>query len=204
MTGRNKSDAVARNQSNMIEVAIIIALIFLASLGARAQSQPQSEASSSNGAVAANSAAAGSAAADDAASGPVLSKGFVVASLQAMSAMRDWQGHLAYMIRNGYPLAEQWLSEDSNRAADMLVLAAQAAATRGDRSAIIELNNQYRNMQQWNDYIVNSKRNMQLANLYLTPNGLDGDPLFQKMVSCANFLKPMLASGRLSESTSCQ
>jgi hypothetical protein len=202
MTGRNKSNAVALNRSNMIEIAIIIALMFLASLGARAQSQPQSNASPSGDAIAANSAAADSAAAD--ANGPALSKGFVVASLRAMSAMRDWQGHLAYMIRNGYPLAEQWLSEDSNRAADTLLLAAQAASTRGDRSAIIELNNQYRNLQQWSDYIVNSKRNMQLANLYLTPNGLDGDPLFQKMVSCANFLTPMLASGRMSESTSCQ
>ena len=202
MTGRNKSNAVAPNRSNMIEIAIIIALMFLASLGARAQSQSPPNASPSDDAVAASSAAADSAAAD--ANGPALSKGFVVASLRAMSAMRDWQGHLAYMIRNGYPLAEQWLEEDSNRAADTLVLAAQAASTRGDRSAIIELNNQYRNMQQWNDYIVNSKRNMQLANLYLTPNGLDGDPLFQKMVSCANFLTPMLASGRMSESTSCQ
>ena len=202
MAGRNKSNAVALKRSNMIEIAIIIALMFLASLGARAQSQPQSNASPSGDAIAANSAAADSAAAD--ASGPALSKGFVLTSLRAMSAMRDWQAHLAYMIRNGYPLAEQWLSEDSNRAADMLVLAAQAASTRGDRSAIIELNNQYRNLQQWSDYIVESKRKLQLANLYMTPNGLDGDPLFQKMVSCANFLTPMLASGRMSESTSCQ
>jgi hypothetical protein len=198
MNGPIRSNAIGVNRSNVIEVALIIALMFLTSLGARAQSTN----APSDDAISANVAAADSAALD--VGGPALSKGFVVASLQAMGAMRDWQGHLAYMIRNGYPLAEQWLEEDSNRASDLVELAAQAATTRGDRSAIIELNNQYQNLQQWNDYIVDSKRNMQLANLYMTPNGLAGDALFQKTVSCANFLTPMLASGRLSESVSCQ
>lgn len=216
MNGLNKANAVGLGKSNLIEVAIIVALMFLASLGARAQSQsPQSQSQSqsqspqskdaapSEDAIAASLAAADAAAAADA-SGPALSKAFVVASLQAMSAMRDWQGHLAFMIRNGYPLAEQWLEEDGNRAQDLVVLAGQAATTRGDRAATIELTNQYRNLQDWNDYIVDAKRNMQLANLYLTPNGLAGDPQYQKMVDCANFLGPMLASGRLSESVSCQ
>jgi hypothetical protein len=211
MNGLNKANAVGLSKSNLIEVALIIALMFLASLGARAQAQPQAQSQSqsqsnaapSDDAVAANAAAADAAAAADV-GGPALSKGFVVASLQAMSAMRDWQGHLAFMIRNGYPLAEQWLEEDGNRAQDLVVLAGQAATTSGDRAATIELTNQYRNLQDWNDYIVDAKRNMQLANLYLTPNGLAGDPQFQKMVDCANFLGPMLASGRLSESVSCQ
>lgn len=203
MRGPNRSPAVALNRANLMEIALIIALLFLASLGARAQSQSQSETAPSEEAITASIAAADAAAAAEA-NGQALSKGFVAASLRAMGAMRDWQGHLAYMIRNGYPLAEQWLEEDSNRAQDLVVLAGQAATTRGDRAASIELTNQYRNLQDWNDYIVDAKRNMQLANLYITPNGLANDPQYQKTVECANFLGPMLASGRLSESVSCQ
>jgi hypothetical protein len=185
-----------------MKVAILLTVLLL-SAGAMAQSNaPDQE---SDDAVAVNVVTASPSSVESAtASEPALSKGFVLASLRAMGAMRDWQGHLAYMIRNGYPLAEQWLAEDSNRAADLVALAGQAASTRADRTAITELNNQYRNLQQWSDYIVESKRKLQLANLYMTPNGLEGDALFQKTVRCASFLTPMLASGRLSESSSCQ
>jgi len=175
--------------------AIILALLLLLPASAFAQS-------ASDETVVVNVVAESPDSAETA--GPALSKGFVVASLQAMSAMRDWQNHLTYMIRNGYPLAEQWISEDTNRASDRLLLAAQAAQTTADRSALTELNNQYRNLEQWSDSIIEAKQRLQLAQLYMSPAALDGDSLFQKTVECANFLTPMLASGRLRQSVTCQ
>ena len=192
---------VLKKSSSLIrwKALILLGLLVVMAGGAFAQSDNDNET------VVVNVETTSPSSVDSAATGgAALSKGFVLASLRAMSAMRDWQGHLAYMIRNGYPLAEQWIAEDSNRASDLLVLAAQAASTRADRAALSELNNQYRNIQQWSDYIVQAKRKLELANLYVTPNGLDGDALFQKTVRCANSLTPMLASGRLSESVSCQ
>jgi hypothetical protein len=182
---------------------IVFALLLLLPTGAIAQSQSQNKDGDGDDALVVNVWAASPADSGEG-TGPALSKAFIVAGLNTMSALRSWQSHLTYMIRNGYPLAEQWIVEDRGSASDRLLLAAQAASTTADRAALSDLNNQYQNLAEWSDQMVEAKRRLELAQFYMSPAGLDGDVLFQKTVECANFLAPMLASGRLRQSSSCQ
>src|SRR5262249_13935386 len=101
-------------------------------------------------------------------------------------------------------LAEQWLIEDSNTASDRLELAAQAASTTADRTALGDLKNQYRNLQEWNDQLIEAKQSLQLAQLYMSPEGLKNALLFQKTVECGNSRGPVRARGRLREDNACR
>jgi hypothetical protein len=136
--------------------------------------------------------------------GPPLSRDFVIAGLRAMTALREWQGQLATTIRNGYPLAEDGIAVYRDRSADRLTLAAVAASTNADRAALNELAHQHENLSQWSNELVDANRNLELAKLYMSPEALEEDSLFQKTVECANFLAPMLASGHLREDVMCR
>ncbi len=200
-------EATKRSSANLRYSAITLLVLLFLSAAAIGQTESQTSgtaASDREDTVVVNVLAASPTVDSGDVAGPALSKGFVVAGLSAMSALRSWQSHLTYMIRNGYPLAEQWLIEDRDAASDRLLIAAQAATTSADRTALTELNSQYRNLQQWSDQMVEGKRKLELAQIYMSPGGLDNNSLFQKTVECANFLTPMLASGRLRTSTSCQ
>lgn len=135
--------------------------------------------------------------------GPPLSRSFVEASLRTMTAFRQWQGHLTHTIRNGYPLPEHWIAGHRERAADRLILASLAASTDADRAALNELAKQYENLRRWSDSMIQANRRLDMAKFYMSPSALENDELFQKASGCASFLAPMLASGHLRESSSC-
>src|SRR5262249_9538824 len=146
-------NGIKKTSSNIWYALIVFSLFLFLRAGAIAQTEPQDR-NVNNDAVVVNVWAASPDSTETGeAPGPPLSKGFILAGLNAMSAFRSWQSHLSYMIRNGYPLAEQWLIEDRDSASDRLQLAAQAASTSADRAALADLQNQYRNLQEWSDYI---------------------------------------------------
>jgi hypothetical protein len=132
-----------------------------------------------------------------------LSRDLASSGLDAMSVLRQWQGHLAYSIRNGYPVSEAWVAMDRERADMALQQAALRASTDADRYALSLLVNQFESLKQWSDGLLEANRNMRLANYYMSPAGLDNDALFQKTAACGNFLGPMLASGFLSDHSAC-
>jgi hypothetical protein len=41
------------------------------------------------------------------------------------------------------------------------------------------------------------------ASKYMSPDALENDALFQKILSCAHFLTPVLASGKFQDDPSC-
>lgn len=133
-----------------------------------------------------------------------LSRNFSSAGLDAMTALRIWQGHLAYSIRNGYPLSEFWIAMDRERADEVLRQAALRTSNEADRMALRELVNQFENLQQWSDSLLEAKRNLRLAEYYITPATLNNDPLFQKASACSESLVAMLASGQLKQDASCR
>ena len=134
---------------------------------------------------------------------PRLSRGLASSGLEAMNVLRQWQGHLTYSIRNGYPLSDAWVTMDRERADYALQQAALTSSTDADRIALRMLVNQFESLKQWSDGLLEANRNMRLAAYYMSPAGLDNDALFQKTAACGNFLGPMLASGFLSDHSAC-
>lgn len=132
-----------------------------------------------------------------------LSRGFVAYALNAAAQIRNWQSHLAYTLQNGYPLSDSWIASDRDQAADALRLAAVAAASDTDRTALQQLLTLFGNVRSWSDARVDDERNLRLATYYVSRSALDNDESFQKNIDCTNSLTAMLASGRLEEEIPC-
>jgi hypothetical protein len=143
-------------------------------------------------------------AAAETAAGQQLSQDFTAAALRATALLREWQRHIASTIRFGLPLCESCIAEDRDQAAEALRLATLLASKDADRTALQELLDLFENFQQWSDALVKDNRNGELGRYYMSRTGLNDDPILQKTAQCAEFLAPMLASGRLAEDASCQ
>jgi len=133
-----------------------------------------------------------------------LSQDFAAAGLRATMLLREWQRHIAYNIRIGLPLCASCIAADRDQAAEALRLATLLASRDADRAALQELLNLFENFQRWSDALVEDLREWDLGRYYMSPTALNDDTLFQKSAECAEFLAPMLASGRLAEDRSCQ
>jgi hypothetical protein len=133
-----------------------------------------------------------------------LSQGFAGAGLRATTLLREWRRRIAYNIRIGLPLCESCIAVDRDQAADAVRLATLSASKDADRTALQELLKLFENLQRWSDALVEDNREWDLGRYYMSPTALNDDPLFEKSAECAQFLAPMLASGRLAEDRSCQ
>ena len=133
-----------------------------------------------------------------------LSRRFAAAGLRATTLLREWQRHIAYNIRIGLPLCESCIAADRDQAAEAMRLATLLASRDADHTALEELLNLFENFQRWSDALVEDLREWDLGRYYMSPTALNDDTLFQKSAECAEFLAPMLASGRLAEDRSCQ
>ena len=134
-----------------------------------------------------------------------LSRDFATSALTAAAQIMDWEMHLAYTLKNGYPLSEYWIAADRDQAADALELAVSAAKRKADRAALMQLANLFGIVQSWSDARLEDKRNLRLANYYyMSASALDNDELFQNAVSCTSSLIAMLASAKLTEETTCR
>jgi hypothetical protein len=133
-----------------------------------------------------------------------LSRDFATSALRAAAQIRNWQLHLAYALQNGYPLSEYLIASDRDQAADALQVAVSAAKRMADRAALVQLANLFGNMQNWSNARIEDKRNLRLANYYMSASALENDELFQQTISCTSYLISMLASGRLAEDTNCR
>jgi hypothetical protein len=133
-----------------------------------------------------------------------LSREFSVAALNAMSALRGWQHNLTVTIRNGYPLAEQWVVVERDLADDRLRLAAMAARNRADLEVLEDLARQYSALRAWSDQLIDASHTLSLAAYYMSPSALEDDPVYRQSRACSQFLASVLESGQLAESTACR
>jgi len=133
-----------------------------------------------------------------------LSRSFAGLALTAAAQIRDWQLHLAFTFRSGYPLSEFWIASDRDHAEDALQMARLAAKGEADQAALVQLVKLFGNVQAWIDARVEDMRNLRLANYYMSASAMDNDESFQRNLSCTTSLISMLASGRLAEETTCR
>jgi hypothetical protein len=130
---------------------------------------------------------------------PGFSKAFMRAGIETMSDIREWRSVIVNIIQHSYPFDEAAFSSYSAAASRNLNLASVAATTDSDRSAFQLLSNEYNNMQSLSSLILENRRVM----FYMPPNYLDSNPLNQKIVSCAQSLASMAASGQFVDDGSC-
>jgi hypothetical protein len=145
----------------------------------------------------ANNAAAAPPASPTANSG--LSKEFIKAGIEEMSAIREWRSALANAVQNGYPVTEDWVGAYRGQAATSLRLASVAVSTDSDGSAYQLINNVFDNMQQLSNKFVAARKSLN----YMAPDSLKNDPLNQKILNCARSLASMAASGQFVDDGSC-
>jgi hypothetical protein len=133
-----------------------------------------------------------------------LSRGFADAALNAATRLKFTERRIANSIKMGFPLGEFWIQTDFDSIDDSLRLAALSATNDADRQALQRLETEIQHLRLWSDWLIQQRRELRLADYYISPSPLDNDEKFQNTVACTNFLMSMLASGRLAEDSSCQ
>jgi hypothetical protein len=144
--------------------------------------------------------AAASAAPASSASTPGFSKEFVSAGIEAMARVREWHAALRNAIERGYPLAEDWLAAYNAQALQGIRLANVAVNTAADKNALPFLTNEFNNMSKLSDKYIQMTKSMN----YIAPDSLVGDPLDQKIRSCAHSLASMATTNQFVDDGSCQ
>jgi hypothetical protein len=134
---------------------------------------------------------------------PGFSQNFMKAGIEEMAVVREWRSSLAYAIQNGYPVAANSVAAYRDRAAEALRLASVAASTNSEQNALQLMTNEFQNVQKWSDKLIEATKSMEMAKYSMSHHALDNDALFQKILSCAHFLAPMLASGTFADDPSC-
>jgi hypothetical protein len=130
------------------------------------------------------------------------SKNFMKAGIEEMAVIREWRSAQANAIQNGYLVTATWVAGYRNRAAESLRLASVAASTDSDQQALQLLTNELDNMQKWSNRILEARKDMDAAK-YMSPDALNDDPLFQKILSCARSPASMSASSQFEDDGSC-
>jgi hypothetical protein len=130
---------------------------------------------------------------------PGFSKEFMKAGIEEMSVIREWRSALVNAVQNGYPVTDAFVAGYQGQAATNLRLASVAISTDSDQSAFQLLSNEFDNMQKLSNKILKARKNMN----YIPTDALKGDPLDQKILTCARSLASMAASGQFVDDGSC-
>ncbi len=131
------------------------------------------------------------------------SRPFMVAGIEALAAMREWGSTLVVTIRNGFPVGNA-INPYRARAAEKVQMAVAAASTEDDRSGLELLRKELTNVQAWSNKLVEARNTMSAANLAMSENALQQDPMFQSIVSCGQHLGQMFGSGSFQVAEECQ
>jgi hypothetical protein len=135
--------------------------------------------------------------------GPQLSRDFRKSGIEVISLMREWASPLANAIQNGFPVTDSWVHNYREQAASGLRTASAAVSTSGDQSAYTLLSNEFDLVQEWSNKLLEARKSMSAGKYALSPGSLQNEPLSQKILACAHFLGPMLASGNFQDDSSC-
>jgi hypothetical protein len=132
-----------------------------------------------------------------------LSRDFMKAAIEEIALLREWASPLANAIQNGYPVTENWVAGYRENAANGLRVASVSVSTDGDHNGLQLLTNEFDAVREWSNRLVDARKSMDAAKYALSASALQNDPLSQKIVTCARFLAPMLASGSFQDDPSC-
>jgi hypothetical protein len=132
-----------------------------------------------------------------------LSREFMKAGIEEISLMREWASTLANAVKNGYPVADNWVAGYRGQAQTGLGMASTAVSSDADRDAFQLLNHEFDAVQEWSNKLLEARKSMDTAKYSVSPTALQNDPLSQKIVSCGRFLGQMLVSGNFQDEASC-
>ena len=132
-----------------------------------------------------------------------LSRDFMKAGIEEFATMREWASTLAYAIQNNYNVTDEWAANYREKAAHNLTLAASAASTDADRSALQLLTNEFEAVRAWSDKLVEARKSMDTAKYAMSPDALRNEPQSQKILTCGRFLASMLGSSTFQDDPSC-
>lgn len=143
---------------------------------------------------------------NDSASPPVaetMTKDFMSAAVQDLASIKNWYTIMAHAIQRGVPGDGSQMVLFHDRAAEGLRLATVHASSNGDRDALQLLTRHFNQVDHWQIKLVDARKSMSTANYSITPNSLDHDPEYQKIVSCGQSLATILSTAQYQPSESC-
>lgn len=132
-----------------------------------------------------------------------MTRGFMTEAVQDLATIKNWYTIMAHAIQRGVPGDGSQLVLFHDRAAEGLRLATVHASSRADRDALQLLTNHFNQVDHWKTKLVDARKSMSTANYSITPNSLDTDPEYQKIVTCNQSLATILSTGQFQPSDSC-
>jgi hypothetical protein len=131
-----------------------------------------------------------------------MTKDFRTLAVQDLALIKNWHTVMAHAIQRGVPGDGNQMVSFHDRAAEGLRLATVHASSSADRDALQLLTNHFNQVDRWKTKLVDARRSMSTANYSITPNALDHDPEYQKIVTCDQSLATILSTGQHQEKPS--
>ncbi len=128
-----------------------------------------------------------------------LSKEFLRAAIEEMSAIGDWRTGLASAVQSGSPLTRDWADSYRRNADSRLSLASTAVTSEADRNLLALLRSEFGNMQALSDRYVALHK----SQTFVSPDAMDGDALNRQIQNCAQGVASLTAGGQFTDVASC-
>jgi hypothetical protein len=128
-----------------------------------------------------------------------LSRAFVQAGIEEMSAIREWRTAVVNAVQSNTPVAEDWLSTQHRLAEKNLSLASAAVATDDDRNALPLLSAEVSNMQKLSDLYI-AMRNKAA---FISADEFHNSPLEDQILNCAQGFASMTESHEFQDQAAC-
>ena len=127
------------------------------------------------------------------------SKDFLNAGIELMASIREWRTAIINAIQNGFPVTEEWVTPYRRTSASKLALASVAATTESDRNGIALLTNELGFVKMFTDKYVERQK----QGIGTFSDDLNADPLSQQILTCAQGITAVAASGQYQDVSSC-
>ena len=127
------------------------------------------------------------------------SKEILRASIEAMTAIREWRIAIVNAVQGTFPVTDDWVAGYRRTADGKLALTSAAIATDSDRSGFALLSNEFSKMQTLSDKYLALRKSL----TYIAPDSLDKDLLDQQILNCAHGLSSFAVSGQFEDVPTC-
>ncbi|HWB32574.1 MAG TPA: hypothetical protein VG714_05310 [Acidobacteriaceae bacterium] len=130
---------------------------------------------------------------------PQLSEGFLGAEIEALTQIREWRISLVNAVNRSYPIGDDWVGAIRRTAEAKLQMALAATKTGPDQSAAQLLRNEFANMQQMSDQLLQ----MHSKASYISPDIFSNNPLDAKILGCEQALASMAMTKEFQDEAQC-
>lgn len=128
-----------------------------------------------------------------------LTKGFLDAQIEALTQIREWHVALVNAVTKSFAISENWVGPIQRSAEAKLQLALAAATSGPDQQAAGLLRNEFANMQQISDQLLQ----MHAQAAYISPDIFNNNALDAKILGCQSVLAQMAATRQFQDDAQC-